>query len=135
MSTVATSLSKEDIAAVEGMFHSALRLIRAGDFGKCAPMWAEDAVLHPPNGPAVRGRPAIQQWHDSFPQFEAADLSNIQVSGEGNVAYVTCAYTIKVKDQPPDTGKELLVLRRGATGSEFVAGSFNSDLPAPNPAR
>ena len=135
MSIVAPPLSKEDVAAVEGLFLTTLRLARAGEFGKAAAMWAEDSVLHPPNGPAVRGRPAIQQWHDSFPQFDAVDLSDIRVSGEGNLAYVTCAYAIKVKDQPPDTGKELLVLRRGSTGWNLVAGSFNSDLPAPNPAR
>lgn len=129
MSTVATALSKADIAAVEGMFQTALRLLRGGEFGKCAAMWAEDSVLHPPNGPAVRGRPAIQQWHDSFPPVEAVDLSNIRVFGESNVAYVTCGYSLKIKGEPSDTGKELMVLRRGANGWEIVAGSFNSDLP------
>jgi ketosteroid isomerase-like protein len=135
MNIVATPLSKEDVAAVEELFHTTLRLAHAGEFGKAAEMWADDGVLHPPNGPAVRGRPAIQQWHDGFPQFEAVDISHIRVSGEGNLAYVTCAYTIKVPDQPTDTGKELLVLRRGSNGWELVAGSFNSDLPAPTPAR
>lgn len=135
MSTVVTPLSKEDVAAVEGLFHTTLRLARDGHFGRAAVMWAEDSVLHPPNGPAVRGRPAIQQWHDNFPQLEAVDLSDIRVSGEGNLAYVTCTYTIKVKDQPPDMGKELLVLRRGSTGWQLAAGSFNSDLPASNPIR
>ncbi len=135
MSTVLTFLSKEDIATVEGMFHTILRLVRAGDWAGDAALWAEEGVVHPPNGPAVRGRSAIQQWHENFPPIEAIDFSNLQVAGEGNVAYATYGYILKIKGMPPDTGKALVVLRRGASGWEFVAASYNSVLPVPGQVR
>ena len=131
MSTAPAFLSGEAIATVEGMF----RLVRAGDWAGDATLWAEEGVVHSPNGPAVRGRSAIQQWHESFPPIEAIDFSNLQVFGEGNVAYATYGYILKIAGMPADTGKALVVLRRGASGWEFVAASYNSDLPAPGQAQ
>jgi ketosteroid isomerase-like protein len=132
MSTLGTSLSKDDVVNLEGTFDSALRLVRAGDWAGWAALYTEDAVVHPPNGVAVQGRSANQNWGQAFPPIEAVALSDFQVSGEGNLAYVTCRYTLTIKGLPPDTGKELRVLRRGTNGWQFVALSFNSDLPVPD---
>ena len=131
MSTVGTLLSKEDVATLEGMFGTVVRLVRAGDWAGWAALYAEDAVFHPPNGAAVRGRAAIQMWGDAFPPVEAFDFSNVQVSGEGNMAYGTSGYALTIKGVPPDTGKQLVVCRRGTIGWQVVAVSFNSDLPLP----
>jgi ketosteroid isomerase-like protein len=131
MSTIGTVLAHEDVATLEQMFDAVVRLIRAGDWAGWAALYAEDAVLHPPNGPAVRGRAALQQWGEAFPPVEAIDFSNVQVSGEGSLAYGTSGYALTIKGQPPDTGKQLGVFRRGTGGWEVVAVSFNSDLPLP----
>jgi ketosteroid isomerase-like protein len=131
MSTIGTVLAKEDVATLEQMFAAVVQLIRAGDWAGWAALYAEDAVLHPPNGPAVRGRAALQQWGEAFPPVEAIDFSNVQVSGEGSLAYGTSGYALTIKGQPPDTGKQLGVFRRGTGGWEVVAVSFNSDLPLP----
>jgi ketosteroid isomerase-like protein len=131
MSTTGTVLALEDVATLEQMFDTVVRLIRAGDWASWAALYAEDAVLHPPNGPAVRGRAALQQWGEAFPPLEAIDFSNVQVSGEGSLAYGTSGYALTIKGQPPDTGKQLGVFRRGTGGWEVVAVSFNSDLPLP----
>lgn len=132
MSTVGTVLSTEDVATLERMFGTAARLVRTGDWAGWAALHAEDAVVHPPNGAAVRGRSAIQKWGEAFPPIEAIDLSNVQVSGEGNLAYGTCRYTLTIKGLPTETGKELIVFRRGTNGWQVVAVSFNSDLPLPD---
>jgi ketosteroid isomerase-like protein len=96
MSTAPAFLSKEAIATVEGMF----RLVRAGDWAGDAALWAEEGVVHSPNEPAVRGRSAIQQWHERFPPIEVIDFSNLQVFGDGNVAYATYGYMLKIKGMP-----------------------------------
>ena len=54
-------------------------------------------------------------------------MSNLQIAGEANLAYVTCAYSL-----PPDTGKELLVFRKHNGKWECVVNSWNSDLPLPS---
>ena len=131
MSTVGALLSKEDVATLEGTFDAVVRLVRAGDWAGWTALYAEDAVFHPPNGPAVRGRAAIRKWGDAFPPVEAFGFSNVEVSGEGNVAYGTSGYSLTIKGLPPDTGKQLVVFRRGTSGWLVVAVSFNSDLPLP----
>ena len=62
MSTMRTALGMEDVATLERMFDTVVALIRAGDWAGWAALYAEDAVLHPPNGPAVHGRAALQAW-------------------------------------------------------------------------
>ena len=131
MSILGTSLSKDDVATLEGTFSTAARLSRMGDWAGWAALYAEDAVIHPPNGVAVQGRAAIHKWGEAFPPIEAIELSNVQVSGEGNLAYGTCGYTMTLKGLATDTGKELIVFRRGTDEWQVVAASFNSDLAAP----
>ena len=59
---------------------------------------------------------------------------DVQVSGEGNLAYGTSAVGMKVKGARADTAKQLVVFRRSLAGRwEIVAVSVNSDLP-PAPA-
>jgi ketosteroid isomerase-like protein len=134
MTTAQTSLSQEDVTALEVLTGTAVRLIRAGDWAGWAALYAADAVLHPPNGAAVRGRDAIQKWGEAFPPVEALEFSDVQVFGEGNVAYVTTAYALTIKGLPPDIGTQLGVCRRGVGGWQVVAVSFNSDLPLPGHA-
>jgi len=134
MTTAQTSLSQEDVTALEVLTGTAARLIRAGDWAGWAALYAADAVLHPPNGAAVRGRDAIQKWGEAFPPVEALEFSDVQVFGEGNVAYVTTAYALTIRGLPPDTGTQLGVCRRGVGGWQVVAVSFNSDLPLPGQA-
>jgi ketosteroid isomerase-like protein len=132
MSTVETALSKEDLATLEGMLNTTFRLVRMRDWAGWAAMFAEDGVFHPPNQPAVRGRAALQKWGEGFPEVDAIESSDVQIFGEGNLAYFTSRYALRIKGLPPDTGKQLGVFRRGTSGWQVVAGSFNSDLPLSN---
>ena len=128
----AAELTAQDVAAVRKLFDDTVRYIRASNWTAWAAQWSDDAVIQPPNAPAVKGRAALLAWGQAFPPVEALAFSNVQVSGEGNQAYGTCAYAMTTKGSPPDTGKQLVVFRRSPGGKwEVVAGSFNSDLPVP----
>ena len=42
----------------------------------------------------------------------------------------TSDFMLKLKDVPADTGKQIIVVRRGADGKwAIIGGGFNSDLP------
>lgn len=128
-------LTAEDEATIRATFDASLAAIRAADWPAWAALFAEDGVLHPPHAPAQSGREAIQEWAEAYPPIEAIDFQDVRVRGAGNLAYATSSYTVTVTGSPPDTGKQLVVFRRGPNGKwEAVAGSFNSDLPLPAPA-
>lgn len=132
----AAQFTAADEAAIRGRFDSSLGYIRANDWTAWAGGFREDAILQPPNGPTVSGRAALDAWGHAFPPIENISWTNVQVWGEGDMAYATSAYGLKLKDQPADSGKQLVVLRRGASGTwETVAVSFNSDVPLPAPVK
>lgn len=120
----------QDQAALGGMFDATIRMINAGDWPAWAAQYAEDGLLQPPNAPTVRGRRDIEEWGRAFPKIEELAFSGVEVHGEGSLAWGTSGYTLRVKGQAPDTGKQLVVFRRAADGLwKIVAASFNSDLP------
>jgi ketosteroid isomerase-like protein len=106
--------------------------IRAGDWDKWSTQHAADVIVQASNTHTLSGRVALLAWGKAFPPIDSFALSDIQVSGEGNLAYATTAYALKLKGLPWDRGKELLVFRRGSRGQwEVVAFSLSSDLPLP----
>jgi len=128
----AAGLSAQDTEAVKKLFDDVLRDIRAGDWATWAGRWAEDGVFHPAHGPLRKGRKDIEAYGKGFPAIKAISFPNVQVSGEGNLAYGTSGYVIEFMNLPTDTGKQLAVFRRAASGKwEAVAVSVNSDLPMP----
>lgn len=129
------NFTPRDEAAIRAMIAARVTNIRAGDWVKWSTQHVEDVIVQPPNGPAVKGRAATLAWGQAFPPIDSLALSDIHVSGEGNLAYATTAYTLKLKDLPLDRGKELLVFRRPPGGQwQVVAFSLSSDLPAPAPS-
>jgi ketosteroid isomerase-like protein len=125
----------EDESTVRAMFDSTVANIRAGDWTTWSRQFAEDAVLQPPNAKPVTGRAAILAWGRAFPPVEEFSFSDVQVSGDGNLAYGTSNFVLKVQGAPADSGKQLVVFRRSAAGSwEIPAGGFSSNLAAPAPA-
>ena len=107
-----------------------LTAIRAGDWVRWSIQHAAEVILQPANAPTLKGRSALLAWGQSFPPIDSLVLSDIQVWGDGKLAYATSAYALKLKDLPLDRGKELLVFRRSARQPwEVVALSLSSDLP------
>ena len=122
----------QDEATVRGMFDATVTNLRAGNWDKWSQQFTESAVLQPPNAKPLNGRPALLAWIKAFPPIEDVSFSSVSVTGEGNMAYGSSAYALKIKGAPADTGKQLVVFRRSASGTwEIPAVSFSSDLPLP----
>jgi ketosteroid isomerase-like protein len=128
--------TEQDAAAVRAVFDSVVADIRAANWTAWANRFAEDAQFHAANAKAMQGRAALIAWAQGFPPVESFSFENVQVSGAGDLAYGTSAILLKLKDLPPDTSKQLVVLRRDSANANVwhvVAVSSNSDLPLPAP--
>lgn len=131
----APQFTAQDEATVRGMFDSTVANLRAADFSKWSEQFTDDAVLQPPNAAPVHGRAGILAWGQAFPPIEEVSFFDVQTSGEGNMAYGTSAYALKLRGVPADTGKQLVIFRRAAGGPwQIPAVSFSSNLPMPAPA-
>jgi ketosteroid isomerase-like protein len=118
--------------------------LMAKDWAGLAGLYSTDAILMPPNEPAVKGRAAIQAWISAFPPISSFSLTADDVDGGGDVAYVRGTYqmsfTVPGTTTPVnDHGKYLEIHKRQADGSWLTtADTFNSDVPlvpAPAPAK
>lgn len=128
-------LSEQDSATLRAMFDSTVQRIRAGNFTAWSGQFSDNARFHAPNARPVIGRVAILAWGQTLPPVEEFGFSDVQVTGAGDLAHGTSAYSMKLKDVPADSGKQLVVFQRASGGAwEVVAGSFNSDLAVPQPA-
>ncbi len=131
----APAFTAQDETMLRGMFDSTVMWIQAGNYAAWAAQFADDAVFLPPNGPMVVGRAAIQAWAEHSPTVEEFSFSDVQVRGEGNLAWGTSSIVMKFHGLPVDTAKQLVVYHRDAMASwQVVAVSFNSDVPLPQPA-
>lgn len=123
-------LTEQDRARIGQIIDGVAMTLRVGDHAMWAGHFSEDAVIYPPNAPAVKGRAVIQRWGEAFPPIEDLTFFDVQVWGQGDYAYGTSGYSFTVAGSPPDTGKQLWAFRRSAgAGWEVVAASYNSDLP------
>ena len=111
--------------------------ISSQDAAKVATFYTEDAVLSPPNEPAVRGRAAIQAWMKKMFDQGAVTLSltPVEAASSGNIAFLAESYTFTLKPKTgpaaTDKGKSVVVFKQ-IGGKWLVAHDiFNSDLPPP----
>jgi SnoaL-like domain len=82
------SLSAADLKNIEDMTQVAMNAALARDFAIWAALFLEDAVINPPNEPAVKGGAAIRAWLEKFPPMTEFKLQNEKV--EGRRTWVTC---------------------------------------------
>jgi uncharacterized protein (TIGR02246 family) len=129
-------LSAADRAAIEAASLSWADAANAGDCDMLAAGYAEDAILLPPNQPAVEGRDAIREWCTVTPKMTDNVLEVFEIDGIGDLAYVVGRYETVVHidglDPIPDSGKYMEIRRRSADGTwELSRDMFNSDLAMP----
>jgi len=101
--------------------------------------YSDDAVLMPPNAPIASTKQAIRAlWAELLdPKFSVAwQVTKVDVSQSGDLAYVVGTYTLAMKDtqgKPAmDRGKVIEVFKKQTDGSwKVVADMYSSDLPAP----
>lgn len=129
------SLSKEDRAAISANAEAWLRAVRAADWAATAATYTTDAMLLPPNEPAVSGREAIRQWFAAFPPIVSMEVEDSEVGGCCGVAYVRGTYHFAIA--PPgagtihETGKYIEIRRKQADGTWLkLRDMFSSDEPA-----
>jgi uncharacterized protein (TIGR02246 family) len=78
-------------------------------------LYTDDAQAFPPNSDVVKGRAAIQQmWKGVFDSGVAgASLETSDVESQGDLAYETGRYEMKLKDgKAADRGKYVVVWKR-----------------------
>jgi uncharacterized protein (TIGR02246 family) len=134
-------LSQSDFSKIDELTDTAMKAAIAKDFATWASIFMEDAVISPPNQPAVKGRAAIRVWLEKLPPISDFKLHNEKVEGREDLAYIIGTYTMTM--EPPgapgpikDSGKFVTVLRKQADGRWLGAVDiFNSDLPAAPPLK
>jgi uncharacterized protein (TIGR02246 family) len=133
------SLSEADLKKIDEATQTAMNAALARDFATWAALFLEDAVINPPNEPAVKGRTAIRAWLEKFPPMTEFKLKNEKVEGRDDLAYLLGTYAMTTTPpgapgQVKDSGKFVTVLRRQPDGRWLCAvDMFNSDLPPPPP--
>ncbi len=135
------ALSQADVAKINEATQTFVKAALAKDWATLAALYVDDAVLNPPNEPAVKGRAAIRAWMEKFPPITDFKASNVRVEGRDDLAYVLGTYTMAIA--PPgtpgpvkDSGKYVEVRRRQADGKWLIeVDIFNSDQSAAPPPR
>lgn len=131
-------LSEEDVANIRSAHAAYQEVALAKDWSAVVQYYTTDAVIMPPNQPAVHGRDAIRDWYATFPSVTEVELPIVEIDGRGDIAYVRGTYTLTMviegaPEPVTDTGKNLAIWRREPDGSWLMAvDTFNSDLALPS---
>jgi len=111
----------------------------AKDLDKTASYYADDALVLPPNMPAINGKQqARAMWQGMFsvPGFGGGwKVTKVEVARSGELAYVTGTYELSETDAggkpSTDKGKYLEVWKKQPDGNwKCAIDMFNSDLPS-----
>ena len=102
-------------------------------------IYASDAVIMPPNAPAVRGEAGIRQfWASLWPIKAELVITPTEVMVHGDLAIEEGTWTLNIPgpDAPiRDNGKYIVVWHRQADGWKAIRDIYNSDNPPPEPAK
>ena len=97
-------------------------------------LYTHDAILLPPNAPAVTGGPAIIEYLKTFPAFADFKQETQEIVGFGNFAYdrETYSLTMLIPGAPAvkDVGKVIWIWKKQGDGAwKLWREIYNSDLP------
>lgn len=115
----------------------------AKDVDKTASYYTDDALVLPPNMPAIHGKQGARaMWQAMFgvPGFGGGwKVAKVEVAHSGDLAYVTGTYELSETDAngkpSSDKGKYLEVWKKQSDGNwKCIVDMFNSDLPSSTPA-
>ncbi|MEE4208714.1 MAG: nuclear transport factor 2 family protein, partial [Parvularcula sp.] len=126
--------SSDAKSAIRGAIASWVKIYNRNDWNELANQFTEDAIMMPPNSPAVVGRSAIAAWENDRENGFSIALMPEEISINGDRAIVrgrSCVF-IPLDDNQigVDIGKFLEVRRRQPDGRWLVSHDiFNSDLP------
>jgi uncharacterized protein (TIGR02246 family) len=98
-----------------------------GDADALMELYAEDAVLLPPDHEPIEGREAIGEfWRQGTDQ--GLEVSTLRVDSDGKLGYLVGRYRLPATDtEPADSGKYVMCLERQTDGSwKLTADIWNS---------
>jgi len=133
------ALSDTDVAAIRAGDSTFMAAANAGNVDALVAVYANDAVLLPPNAPAQRGQDAIRTfWGGLLKAYTMKfELGSDVVEGRGDLAYNVGHYRFtavpKDKANPgmADEGKFVEILKKQSDGSwKYAVDMYNSDLAA-----
>jgi ketosteroid isomerase-like protein len=110
----------------------------AKDLDKTVSFYADDALVLPPNEPAVTSKDGIRNlWKGLIDAVNSVSwtATRVEMAKSGDMACVTGTYELTMNDGTKDHGKYCEVWEKKADG-KWKCGSdiWNSDLPASGPA-
>jgi uncharacterized protein (TIGR02246 family) len=125
-----------DAAAVRAIQDSWYKAYNAGDGSAIAALYAEDAVLSPPNKPAARGGASIREFYVK----DAADFATTgataaqgatsDVGASGDLAWQWGTFTVTDKSGATlDSGKFTTLFQRKDGKWMIIRDTWNSDAP------
>jgi ketosteroid isomerase-like protein len=114
----------------------------AHDLDKTVAFYSNDAMVLPPNAPAVTSKDAIRGiWQQILRDMTNMSwkATRVEVAKSGDIGYIAGTYEMTIKDETGklinDKGKYLEVWKKQADGSwKCQADMFSSDLPATAPS-
>ena len=122
-----------------------ITLFNKGDVAGFANVYTPDAVVMPSNSPAIRGRPAIEQfWQGGYKAgIRNVRLATSELDVHGKSATEVGSYEFDIQPSTGatmhDKGKYIVLWKRTAKGEwRWHRDIFNSDMPlpgAPAPAK
>src|SRR5437762_11162770 len=108
----------------------------AGDFATAASYYTEDAMLLPPNAPAIEGRAAIQNFFTTYPKISAFTQKIVELDASGELAWARLTYELTMtpagaKASLNDSGKTIIIMKKQLNGTwQTSRAIWNSDLTA-----
>ena len=104
---------------------------------RSAAMFEDNAILMPPNQPALRGRLAIQHFYEGWCHSPMKPteftFDHIEATVLGDSAYDVGTYKLTMVAgegrNVQDSGKYSVILKRSGNGWKIAYLIFNSDLP------
>jgi uncharacterized protein (TIGR02246 family) len=121
--------AQQDIQELHSQF---LKAFNAKDPTGLAAVYSNDAMLMPPNAPAVKTQLGVQEFARQFfsPSISGLLLNVAETTVTGDYAFCTGYYTMLGPDgSSVDHGKFLEVLKREGQGWKLYRDIFNSDMP------
>ena len=103
--------------AIEAAVERYVEASNKGDAATMASLYAEDAVLLPPDHEPIRGGAAIGDfWRQGTD--EGLKVTTLAVEVDGNLGYLVGRYNLPAtEEEPADSGKYVMCLKRQRDGS------------------
>jgi len=127
-------LTGADAAALRAVHDRFSAALLRQDFDAVAALYADDAVLLPPQEPAVHGRAAIRKWTAAVPKVTRIVLQVDDLDGRADVAYMRGTFAMTLEPEGAAAvsvvGKYVEILKKQPDGGwRFAVDIFNSDAP------